>query len=230
MEEGWICLTLSTLQCLRYEPLLTCSTRYEEYFSRFQYIFRTEKPVRQFFIPGNHDTGYAHFPCCCISSLIVQSPSLQSQPAFSPHARTRYTSHFGSLNAQVSVSNHTLVFFDAPGFVQEDYERSGQRKSFSEWKSRTGGSFEFVKKLREGDSAIQLVSKDLYLTHKLESNPDPLVLFTHIPLYRPDGKSCGPLREKGTVRPGVGFGYQNTLGKHSTSFLLHQIRPIVVFR
>jgi len=62
------------------------------------------------------------------------------------------------------------------------------------------------------------------------NGPNPLVLFTHIPLYRPDGKRCGPLREKGTIRPGVGFGYQNTLGKQATFYLLDQIRPIVVFR
>ncbi|XP_006461203.1 hypothetical protein AGABI2DRAFT_192735 [Agaricus bisporus var. bisporus H97] len=166
---------------------------YEDYYSRFKDIFRMDKAIYQFYIPGNHDTG------------------LQSRSVFSPLARSRYISHFGPLNNRASISNHTLLFFDAPGFVQEDYERAGQRKSFAEWRPKVGGPFEFVRTVGEVN--------DL----------DPAVLFTHIPLYRPDGKSCGPLREKGTIRPGVGFGYQNTLGKDSTSFVLHQMRPTVVF-
>ncbi|KXN85329.1 Cell division control protein 1 [Leucoagaricus sp. SymC.cos] len=166
---------------------------YEEYYSRFKSIFRTKNQAPQYFIPGNHDIG------------------LQSRPAFSRYALKRYATHFGPLNDRFSVANHTLVLFDAPDFVQEDYERAGQYESFAEWRPRIGRSFEFVKKLHD------------------ERDSNPLVLFTHIPLYRPDGKSCGSFREKGTIRPGVGFGYQNTLGKHSTAYLLGQLRPTVVF-
>lgn len=156
---------------------------------------------------------------------------LQSRSVFSPLARSRYISHFGPLNNRASISNHTLLFFDAPGFVQEDYERAGQRKSFAEWRPKVGGPFEFVRTVGEGDSSIYFVPFNSSLSCKNPVNDlDPAVLFTHIPLYRPDGKSCGPLREKGTIRPGVGFGYQNTLGKDSTSFVLHQMRPTVVFR
>lgn len=49
------------------------------------------------------------------------------------------------------MSNHTLILFDAPGFVQEDYERAGQGKTLAEWKPRRSGSFELLKKYREGD-------------------------------------------------------------------------------
>lgn len=48
------------------------------------------------------------------------------------------------------MSNHTLILFDAPGFVQEDYERAGQGKTLAEWKPRRSGSFELLKKYREG--------------------------------------------------------------------------------
>lgn len=57
-----------------------------------------------------------------------------------------------------------------------------------------------------------------------------MILFSHIPLFRPDVASCGPLRERGTIRRGVGHGYQNTLGKHTTEFLLESVRPVLVFR
>lgn len=63
-----------------------------------------------------------------------------------------------------------------------------------------------------------------------DEHPDPIVLFSHIPMYRPDGKSCGLLRERGTIRPGAGEGYQNTLEKHSTGKLLEIFNPVVIFR
>lgn len=53
---------------------------------------------------------------------------------------------------------------------------------------------------------------------------------THIPLSRPDSTNCGPLRESGTIRRGVGIGYQNTLGKDSSAFLLEKFRPSLIFR
>lgn len=57
-----------------------------------------------------------------------------------------------------------------------------------------------------------------------------MILFSHIPLFRPDTASCGPLRERGTIRRGVGYGYQNTLGKQTTQYLLNSVRPSLVFR
>lgn len=63
-----------------------------------------------------------------------------------------------------------------------------------------------------------------------DEHPDPVILFSHIPMYRPDGKSCGPLRERGTIRPGAGEGYQNTLEKQSTRKLLEIFNPVVIFR
>ncbi len=58
----------------------------------------------------------------------------------------------------------------------------------------------------------------------------PVILFSHIPMSRPDGSSCGPLRERGTIRRGVGIGYQNTLGKQTSTFLLDSFRPTLIFR
>lgn len=58
----------------------------------------------------------------------------------------------------------------------------------------------------------------------------PIILFSHIPLSHPETKSCGPLREQGTIRRGVGPGYQNTLDRQTTEFLLESIRPLAVFR
>ena len=58
----------------------------------------------------------------------------------------------------------------------------------------------------------------------------PRILFSHIPLARPESADCGPLREKGRIHRGVGPGYQNLLGKETTDFLLNYLQPDVVFR
>ncbi|KAJ6625495.1 Metallo-dependent phosphatase-like protein [Mycena sp. CBHHK59/15] len=136
---------------------------------------------------------------------------LGASPQFSEKARARYSSHFGPPNSQVKIANHTIVLLDAPAIVEEDFQRAGYGQSYSDWKSIPGGPIEFVKSFAK--------SKD----------QDPVVLFTHIPLSRPDGANCGPNRERGTIRRGVGFGYQNTLGKTASDFLLENISPSVVF-
>ncbi|KAJ7780523.1 Metallo-dependent phosphatase-like protein [Mycena maculata] len=121
-------------------------------------------------------------------------------PQFSEKAAARYTSHFGPLNNRVSIANHTIVLLDAPSIVDAGHVQSVP-----------GGPIEFVQAISNSE------------------DPNPVVLFTHIPLSRPDGSSCGRNRERGTIRRGTGFGYQNTLGKSASDFLLDSLRPSVIF-
>jgi len=58
----------------------------------------------------------------------------------------------------------------------------------------------------------------------------PLILFTHIPLYRPFGSNCGPLREKGIISYARGEGYQTSLSPETSQLLLDQLSPTVIFR
>ncbi|KAF7790395.1 hypothetical protein EIP86_001350 [Pleurotus ostreatoroseus] len=58
---------------------------------------------------------------------------------------------------------------------------------------------------------------------------NPTVLLTHIPLARFNADACGPHREKGAIRAGTGYGYQNTLSAQASQFLLHSIRPSIIF-
>lgn len=129
---------------------------------------------------------------------------------FSPVAKLRYMTHFGPLNRLISIANHTIVLLDAPSLVEEDIKRLDNGQTFSHWKPVRGGPVEFVKTVAEARST------------------GPIVLLSHIPLAR-DNLDCGPLREKGTIRPGIGLGYQNTLGTEVTAFLLESLKPAVVF-
>ncbi|KAJ7188096.1 Metallo-dependent phosphatase-like protein [Mycena filopes] len=129
----------------------------------------------------------------------------------SEQAGARYKSHFGPLNSLVSIANHTVVLLDAPGLVEEDSRRRG----VYDGKSSPEGPIELVQSFEPTLFSAQ--------------DQNPVILLTHIPLSRPDRSNCGPDRERGTIRRGTGFGYQNTLGISASEFLLRSLRPSVIF-
>ncbi|KAH9892823.1 Metallo-dependent phosphatase-like protein [Cubamyces lactineus] len=132
---------------------------------------------------------------------------------FSEHALERYLSNFGPLNQRISIANHTVLLIDAPGLVDEDRERAAMGMSYIQWsESHPGRTIAFVRSFAENPSE--------------GARP---ILITHVPLFRPDGTSCGPLRERGTIRQGSGLGYQNLLSPQASQFLLQSIRPAVIF-
>ncbi|KIY67751.1 Metallo-dependent phosphatase [Cylindrobasidium torrendii FP15055 ss-10] len=131
---------------------------------------------------------------------------------FSKNANARYVSHFGPLNHVAEVGNHTFLFIDAPSLAEEDRERHPTGITVDQWTAKRGGTLEFIREFAN------------------KSHRDrPLILFTHIPLARPNGASCGPNRERGTIHRGSGHGYQNTLGQQMTTYLLDTLEPSVAF-
>ncbi|KAF8608899.1 Metallo-dependent phosphatase [Ceratobasidium sp. AG-I] len=137
---------------------------------------------------------------------------LGKSQAFSARARQRYLAHFGGVtNYQVTVANHSFIFIDAPSLVEEDYRRYEAEEAFEDWPGNPGGAIEFINRLAQ------------------EGSPKPRILFSHIPLSRSAGASCGALRERGSIQRGAGMGYQNLLGRHTTQFLLDNTNPIMVY-
>lgn len=58
----------------------------------------------------------------------------------------------------------------------------------------------------------------------------PRILLTHIPLYRPEGTSCGRMREAPRpIRQGTGRNYQNELDEATTRWLMDRVRPSLVY-
>jgi hypothetical protein len=68
------------------------------------------------------------------------------------------------------------------------------------------------------------------LGNTIEPPSEPRILVTHIPLARPESSTCGPLRERGRILKGAGIGYQNLLGSETSSFLLNNVKPTVIYR
>lgn len=137
---------------------------------------------------------------------------LGQSPSFSKDASQFFAEYFGPLNQAITIAGHKFVLIDAPKLVEEDYHRHAHDQTFQEWIPLSGGPIAFLR-----STADALV------------NPEPLVLLTHIPLSRPASKSCGPLREKGSISAGAGRGYQNMLGKQTTEFILKALQPSVIF-
>ncbi|EKM81067.1 hypothetical protein AGABI1DRAFT_119597 [Agaricus bisporus var. burnettii JB137-S8] len=166
------------------------SAQYAGLVGKFKSIFALDASTPIYYLPGNNDVGMGH----------VSSPNL----------RAYFEEAFGTFNQIVTLNNHTFLALDAPGLVDEDYQRNARGISFDDWEPNTGGAVDTVR--RVADQHYQ-----------------PLILLSHIPLYRSDVASCGPLREKGTIHRGVGYGYQNTLGKQTTAFLLRALQPAMIF-
>ena len=67
----------------------------------------------------------------------------------SAYARERFTETFGSLNGEVELGNHTMVWIDAPGLLEE---RSLAAEAFEkdEFEASNGGVIEFLRSFRAG--------------------------------------------------------------------------------
>ncbi|VDB95220.1 unnamed protein product [Peniophora sp. CBMAI 1063] len=130
-------------------------------------------------------------------------------------ARSRYQTYFGPLNSHATIGGHALVFIDAPHLVEDDatQRRAGVDIETSRWLPET---------LKELQTTIRLGSRT-------EDQPPRVVLFSHIPLWRDMNVDCGPNRERGTLREGRGFGYENTLSPAISRNLLDGFQPVVIF-
>jgi ethanolamine phosphate phosphodiesterase len=67
--------------------------------------------------------------------------------------------------------------------------------------------------------------------NSLRSNEatEPRILLTHIPLFRPEGTSCGPLREsKAPIHVAKGYQYQNVLWPDLSQRVVDIVRPLAV--
>ena len=194
--------------------------RYRQYVEKFNRMFSDTrgKKVPRYYIPGNHDVW---FVTNSILRLAVMNETLSfnrlgGDDPLSKLARTRYQTYFGPLNSHASIGDHTVVFIDAPHLVEDDAaaRRAGVDIEASKWLPGA---------LRELQTTIQLGLRP-------GEKPKPVVLFSHIPLWRATGTDCGPDRERGTLKEGRGFGYENTLSPAISSNLLDTFRPVVIFR
>ena len=137
------------------------------------------------------------------------APSIASLPGnhdigvsdtVSPVAFQRFKQHFGEPSSEFQAGDFTLVLLDTVSLSAEQTPTISRRPQ------------EFLKSLRAYDLNT------------------PRILFTHIPLFRSEGTSCGPLREsKQPIRVAKGYQYQNVLTPDLSKRIVDIVRPLAVF-
>ena len=215
MDNGFADMQIT--ECARtslvspFRPALSFSTtsRYLEYFKRFRSIFSSSPSLPVYYLPGNHDVG------------------LGNGSNTSRFARSRYRAAFGPLSQHVALGGHSLVMVDAPSLVDEDWRREQAGES------RIDGLPQDLNFVKHSTELVRVLSHfppmGRYLFIFLR--PDaPLILFSHIPLYRSPDSSDDSLRERGLIPDVRGDGYQTQLSLETSQLLLKEFRPSLVFR
>ncbi|MBW0475734.1 hypothetical protein O181_015449 [Austropuccinia psidii MF-1] len=129
--------------------------------------------------------------------------------ANSSMARERFKKNWGSgkLNGALEWGNHSVIWLDAMDLIEEDKRAATGAAQESE-----GRVTQFIKGLGGPNMLL------------------PKVLFTHVPLWRPENTSCGSLRESSQqIHQGAGFNYQNEVPEKLTKMVLETIQPTLVF-
>jgi ethanolamine phosphate phosphodiesterase len=115
-------------------------------------------------------------------------------------ALSRFKEHFGEPSSEFRAGDFTLVLLDTVSLSAQETQSISRQPQ------------QFL------DSLTSYEPTELR------------ILLTHIPLYRPEGTSCGPLREsKNPIRVGKGYQYQNVLTPDLSQKIVDIVRPLAVF-
>lgn len=175
-------------------------------YSRFMKIF-PPYPYRRtvMSLPGNHDLG--------VGNGIRESVS------------DRFKLFFGDTSRLVTAGNHSIVLLDTASLSNDINERI------------YGPPREFLDSLpamlspppRRQPHTIQDASSPPPPSPP-QAGKLPVILLTHIPLFRLANASCGPLRESpNPIRIGGGYQYINTLSPDLSAEILRKVDPTFVF-
>ncbi|CAD0037748.1 unnamed protein product, partial [Aureobasidium pullulans] len=188
-------------------------------------------------LPGNHDLGFGNG---------VQVP-----------IRNRYQAYFGEGDRIDIVGNHTFVSIDAVSL-----SAMGQPDSSPELWNSTMQFLDNAQYLKHKAVRAELKEQQGLIPHRRwahavttphdlgyqptkqelakEPKPEfPTILLSHVPLYRPEGTPCGPLREKyppaapnlkhdkpNAIRIAGGYQYQNVLTQEISKTVAEKIGNI----
>lgn len=181
-------------------------------------------------LPGNHDLGFG-------SGVQVA-------------VRDRFEAHFGETNNIYVLGNHTFVSLDVPSLsAYEEYnqEYTDQKRKDLEhiWKPTS----DFMDRLEVSGSKVaaetlngyfpgahqvqgyrhEVLDSDKAGSHisskESQKKPQfPVVLLTHVPLFRAHDADCGPHRERGHSIPiALGYQYQNVITPSLTTTIAQKV-------
>ena len=182
-------------------------------------------------LPGNHDVGFGSGVQLAV--------------------RDRFTARFGESNRVDVLGNHSFVSIDAPSLAaysqfaingQASPDAAEERQHI--WKPamdfldgvQTSAASAIADNVAEyypeHDHEVSLKhsveepnSKELERASSPKTKPKlPVVLLTHVPLYRDPGTDCGSLRERGhAISISGGYQYQNTLTRELSNEVAQKV-------
>ncbi|KAF2132533.1 hypothetical protein P153DRAFT_332833 [Dothidotthia symphoricarpi CBS 119687] len=188
-------------------------------------------------LPGNHDLGFAR--------------------GVQVGVRNRFNAYFGDGNRIDILGNHTFVSIDSVSLSALGQDSPNQVEDL--WRpTKTFLENAKVQKHRLVQRELRtqmglkpypafphtvIPAQDLPKATLPHSNADvhdfPTILLSHVPLYRPPGTPCGPLRERHPPSPGNpdtddrnaiavrgGYQYQNVLNRELTAEIAQKIGDV----
>lgn len=197
-------------------------------------------------LPGNHDLGFG---------ADIKIP-----------VRNRFEAYFGEGNRVDVVGNHTFVSVDTVSLSAEASPEARKHDLRPVYKPTEHFLLDIQRLKRravEKELRVQRgLEPELKFNHRIENldhaNFDdklflgkgapelPTILLTHVPLYRPPGTPCGPLREhwppskppagqtgpvipdhRNAISVSRGYQYQNVLSEHHSVSLIEKIGSVV---
>lgn len=185
-------------------------------------------------LPGNHDLGFA---------AGIQKP-----------VRKRFNAYFGDGNRIDVIGNHTIVSLDTVSLsaIETDADVDVWKPAEDFLKETYKARIRAVRRALEHPDAkykhAVVDSKDLPKSPLPEPPTGaadlPLILLTHVPLYRDPGTPCGPLREKyppqqasdghdplakderNAIKVAYGYQYQNVLSADVSQMIVKALGTV----
>ncbi|KAI3390616.1 hypothetical protein diail_9086 [Diaporthe ilicicola] len=195
-------------------------------------------------LPGNHDLGFGSE---------VKVP-----------VRNRFEAYFGDVNRVDVIANHTFVSIDAVSLSARSSDDRGQgdltsiykpaedflnkaqlskRKAVERELRRLRGDVEGVLQEHKIEDALSADFSHIPTLNPGEGKAElPTILLTHVPLYRPPGTQCGPMREhwppsnpadtlarddRNAISVSRGYQYQNVLNEGDSIDVINKIGNVI---
>ncbi|KAJ1987991.1 hypothetical protein EDC05_005545 [Coemansia umbellata] len=115
-------------------------------------------------------------------------------------ALERFHKTVGPTNQVIELGGHQIVLLDTLTLESDSPEVSSASNKLVEWLAKQNDE------------------------HK------PRLLFTHVPMWRPNNTLCGPLRQSlPWLRNRRGYQFRDQLFQNTTTYLLERIKPLAVF-
>lgn len=195
-------------------------------------------------LPGNHDLGFGSE---------VKVP-----------VRDRFEAFFGDMNRVDVIANHTFVSVDTLSLSARSSEDRAQadlsdiyrpaeefldgvqlrkRRAIEQELRRLRGEIQEPSQEHKVEEALSADFSRTVTLDRGEGKPElPTILLTHVPLWRPPGTQCGPLREhwppsnpadsqarddRNAISVSKGYQYQNVLSEGDSVDLIEKIGNVV---